>query len=349
MKINKKGDNMSNFKKVGLSALAGSLAAFSAQAAEVSWSGDSTVAYTDNESNSSAANSALNTAFSADTGLSVSASGELDNGWTVSTAMDTGTNNTVSSAQLTIGLGDMGTVQFNQVAGAFTNGIDDKLPTAYEETNDGSEHSAQGHSVGSHSTSGSISYKTPSIGFGDASIQLMVDYDPSGSTANSGNGSPSSSTVNIGSAMATGLTIDTGVGLVLYAAREVINTESIATTAKDAEAVGIQAVFSMGQISAGWGEWYDNGADGGNDYSMEAWSVAFTVNDNLSISYGEMEDTRHQTAGTADITAEIQAINVAYSMGSMALKFKNTDTSRANFGAVTLDQERNELALSFSF
>ena len=105
----------------------------------------------------------------------------------------------------------------------------------------------------------------------------------------------------------------------------------------------------MGQISAGWGEWYDNAADGGNDYSMEAWSASFTVNDNLSVSYGEMEDTRHQTAGTADITAEIKAINVAYSMGSMAVKFKNTDTSRANFGAVSLDQERNEIALSFSF
>ena len=126
---------MNNFKKVGLSALAGSLAAISAQAAEVSWSGDSTVAWTNNESNSTSANGALNDAFSADTGLSVSASGELDNGWTVSTAMDTGTNNTVSSAQLTIGLGDLGTVQFNQVAGAFTNGLDDKLPSELRKDN----------------------------------------------------------------------------------------------------------------------------------------------------------------------------------------------------------------------
>ena len=340
---------MNNLKKVGLSALAGSLAAFSAQAAEVSWSGDSTVAWTSNESNSTAANSALNDAFSADTGLSVSASGELDNGWTVSTAMDTGTNNTVSSAQLTIGLGDAGTIQFNQVAGAFTNGLDDKLPTAYEETNDGSEHSALGHSVGSHSSSGSISYKTPSIEVGGMAIQAMIDYDPSGSTANSANGVPSSSTVNIGNAIATGLTIDTGMGLKLYAAREVINSDKPGATKQDAEAVGVQAVFTMGQISAGWGEWYDNAADGGNDYGMEAYSVSFTVNDNLSISYGEMEDTRHQTAGTADITAEIQAINIAYSMGSMAVKFKNTDTDRPNFGSAGNTQERNELAVSFSF
>ena len=339
---------MNNFKKVGLSALAGSLAAISAQAAEVSWSGDSTVAYTDNESNSSAANSALNTAFSADTGLSVSASGELDNGWTVSTAMDTGTNNTVSSAQLTIGLGDAGTVQFNQVAGAFTNGLDDKLPTAYEETNDGSEHSALGHSVGSHSTSGSISYKTPSVDLGGVSLQAMIDYDPSASTANSANGVPSGSTAKVGSSTAIGLTIDTGVGLKLYGATETINSDHVGATKSDAQAVGVQAVFTMGQVSAGWGEWYDNAANGGTDYAMEAWSVAFTVNDDLSISYGEMEDTKKVVA-TADVTAEIEAINIAYSMGSMAVKFKNTDTSRANFGAATLDQERNELAVSFSF
>ena len=339
---------MNNFKKVGLSALAGSLAAISAQAAEVSWSGDSTVAWTTNESNSSAANSALNAAFSADTGLSVSASGELDNGWTVSTSMDTGTNNTVSSAQLTIGLGDVGTVQFNQVAGGLTNGIDDVLPTAYEETNDGSEHGVLGHSVGSHSTSGSISYKTPSVDLAGASIQAMIDYDPSSGTANSANGVPSGSTAKVGSAIATGLSIDTGMGLKLYGAREVVNSDHIGATKKDAEAVGVQAVFSMGQISAGWGEWYDDGADGGTDYGMEAWSVSFTVNDNLSVSYGEMEDTK-KVNGSADVTAEIEAINIAYSMGSMGIKFKNTDTSRPNFGAAANSQERNELAVSFSF
>ena len=43
--------------------------------------------------------------FSADVGMSFSASGEMDNGWTVSTAVDTGNNNTASSAQLTLGTG----------------------------------------------------------------------------------------------------------------------------------------------------------------------------------------------------------------------------------------------------
>ena len=37
---------MNKFKKLGISALAGSLAAFSAQAAELSFTGDSSVSYT---------------------------------------------------------------------------------------------------------------------------------------------------------------------------------------------------------------------------------------------------------------------------------------------------------------
>ena len=62
-----------------------------------------------------------------------------------------------------------------------------------------------------------------------------------------------------------------------------------------------------------------------------------------------MDDTKHVTGGTADVTAEIQAINIAYSMGSMGIKFKNTDTDRPNWSAAGKTQERNELAVSFSF
>jgi outer membrane protein OmpU len=338
---------MNNFKKVGFSALAGSLAMVSAQAAEVTWSGDSTVAYTFGSSTSSAANSALSDGFGNDTGLSVSASGELDNGWTVSTSMDTGTNNTVSSSQLTIGLGDMGTVQFNGIAGAFTNGLDDKLPTAYEETNDGSEHAMAGLAVGSATTSGSLSYKTPALDVGGMSIQAMYDFDPNGGEGHGGNGALVTSTGETGIAEAYGLTIDTGMGLKLYGGYE--ETASNAPTAirDEAQSVTVQAVLSMGPISAGMGEWYANGADGGTDYSAQAYSVAFNVNDDLSISYGNMEDTKHKVA-TADAGADITAINIAYTMGSMAVKIKQTDTDNANF-TTAKTAERTEIAVSFSF
>ena len=136
---------MNNYKKLGISALAGSLAAFSAQAAELSFTGDSSVSYT---SGQASANASAASGISADVGMSFSASGEMDNGWTVATSVDTGNNNTASSAQLTVTLGDMGTLQFNQIAGSFVRGLDDTLPTAWEETSDLDSHTNVASIVG---------------------------------------------------------------------------------------------------------------------------------------------------------------------------------------------------------
>jgi len=343
---------MNNLKKVGVSALAGSLAMISAQAVEVSWSGDSTVAFTTGNSTSSDANSALADSFGADVGLSVSASGELDNGWTVSTSVDTGGNNTVSSAQLTIGMGDMGTVQFNQMAGAFVNGIDDVLPTAYEETNDGSEHAVQGHTVGSASTSGSISYKTPAIEFSGVTLQGMIDYDPAASAASGGNGALTSAAADKGSATAYGLTIDSGVGLKVYLAYEETESETRGATSdvqimNNGEDVGVQAVYSMGAVSVGYGEWYSNGIDDSLDYGLTAYSIAFNVNDNLSISTGKMEDEQTSILGVK-VKADIKSYSAAYSMGSMGIKLKHTDTDNAAF-STGITAERTEIAVSFAF
>jgi outer membrane protein OmpU len=343
---------MNNFKKVGFSALAGSLAMVSAQAAEVTWSGDSSIAYTFGNSNSSAANAALSDGIANDTGLSVSASGELDNGWTISTSMDTGTNNTVSSSQLTLGIGDLGTVQINGIAGAFTNGLDDKLPTAYEETNDGSEHAMAALDVGSATTSGSLSYKTPAVELAGGSIQAMIDWDPNAGVATAGNGSLVTPSGTSGSGLAMGLIIDTGMGLVLYGAQEETESNHAAALRSNKESVTGQAVITMGALSAGYGEWFVNGGDGSADYSADAYSIAFNVNDSLSVSYGKMEDTKSPgasaTSTAIDLSSEITAYNIAYTMGSMAIKIKQTDTDNANF-TTAKTAERTELAISFSF
>jgi len=126
---------MNNFKKVGLSALAGSLAMVSAQAAEMSVSGEAQAVFSSAQGNENATEASNGKGIGVDTDLAFSASGELDNGWTVSVShvLDTDTNVTNSSTQLAVGMGSMGTLQFNDVGGASTNGIDDVLPFAYEE------------------------------------------------------------------------------------------------------------------------------------------------------------------------------------------------------------------------
>ena len=140
-----KGEIMNKLTKVGLSALAGSLAVVSANATEYSVTGDSQVVWSSAEGNEAGAVGSNGRGIGVDTDLYFTAGGELDNGFTVSvfTAMDMEQSNTAtsgglnSSAQLTIGMGSLGTVQFNDVSGSAANAIDDVLPKAYEETWDG--------------------------------------------------------------------------------------------------------------------------------------------------------------------------------------------------------------------
>ena len=64
----------------------------------------------------------------------------------------------------------MGTLQFNQIAGSFVRGLDDTLPTAWEETSDLSKHTNMASIVGDATNDGSISYKTAAFDLGGASV-----------------------------------------------------------------------------------------------------------------------------------------------------------------------------------
>ena len=163
---------MNNFKKVGLSALAGSLAIVSANATEYAVTGDSQVVWSSAEGNEAGGEASNGKGVGMDTDLYFNASGELDNGWTMSffQALDAeGTSNN-SSAQGTLGMGSLGTLVFADVAGTGANGIDDVLPFAYEETWDGTTHSSEFHGFGSSTTSGALDYRTPAFSVGDISI-----------------------------------------------------------------------------------------------------------------------------------------------------------------------------------
>jgi len=75
---------MNNFKKIGLTALAGSLAAVSANAVEMSVSGETTVSYISNTA--AKVNTVGGSSIGTSTGITFSGSGELENGWTVSSS-----------------------------------------------------------------------------------------------------------------------------------------------------------------------------------------------------------------------------------------------------------------------
>ena len=115
---------MKNVTKVGLSALAGSLVMVSANAVDYSISGGLQAVYSTQDSPTST-EATNGKAITTQTDLSFNASGELDNGFTVSSYMffDTGGNVSNTSAQMTVGMGSLGTLQINNRYGSKANAI----------------------------------------------------------------------------------------------------------------------------------------------------------------------------------------------------------------------------------
>jgi outer membrane protein OmpU len=115
---------MNNFKKIGLSALAGSLVAMSAASAEMTISGGASVGVTQGKEENASAyymNDSINFTFSGETdsGLTISQKVELENG------VD---NQSTSIA------GSFGTLSFHKHGGdSVMSGWDDMTPNAYDE------------------------------------------------------------------------------------------------------------------------------------------------------------------------------------------------------------------------
>ena len=336
---------MNNFKKVALTALGASLAATSANAVDVSVSGGSEIGWATGTSNNSANKAS---SFGVGTGVSFSASGELDNGWTVSTTHATSGAFALTSSNITVDTGSMGKVRFNRIAAASVNGNDDILPTAWEEANDNADHSVRGTRLADGLTSGSISIILPTFEFGGGTVDVSVDYDPAANAAGGGNpGVTASRAASTGSGHAVGAKIGFGPVTLYGGYAEEESTKG--TDANDGQNVMVQAVASLGSVSIGAGEWYANEENGGNDYSTTGMSVAFNVNDDLSMSYGELEDTREAHGATSAVETEIKSIQVAYSMGSMAVKAKRVETDNPYNQTTNNATEHTEISVSFSF
>ncbi len=99
---------MDNIKKLGLTALAGSMVATAASSAELSASGSWALSYTSEDDD------AVNgQAFTAGNSVTFSGSGELDNGWTASMSYELD-DDTMDDYSLTLDMGDMGTFKYGE-------------------------------------------------------------------------------------------------------------------------------------------------------------------------------------------------------------------------------------------
>ena len=97
---------------------------------------------------------------------------------------DTGGNVSNTSAQITVGMGSLGTLQINNRYGSKANAIDDVTPHAYNETWDGLAPAAMNHSsFGSRTMHGSLDYRIPTQELMGVTVNASVTMDPNASEA----------------------------------------------------------------------------------------------------------------------------------------------------------------------
>ena len=162
---------MNTFKKIGLTALGTTLVAGSAYAGEITASGDAGYTFS---SEQIGVRSDEGYGFNHD--ITFSGSGELDNGFTVSTTMILVEGATLSSSNVALTMGGMGTITIGNGLGGVGGGFDAVTPFAYEENHDGMATVTAIDSVGSLVDGGSVMYASPSFDLGGATASFTASF-----------------------------------------------------------------------------------------------------------------------------------------------------------------------------
>lgn len=349
--MNNERKNMINIKKIGVSALAGSLAMFSAHAAEYTLSGDAEVAWGSAEGNHIDNNAANGKGIATDMDLYFNAGGELDNGWTVSffQALDTDTSGTTTvsstSSQVTLGMGSLGKLVLSNEAGSAANGIDDVLPKAYEEVWHSAQHTSIQNDFGSATSKGSVSYTLPTLEFMGVSMTLAADYDPAANVGAADVSALTSNTKGVsGEAFVAKFKHDIGVEIGL--GHEDINPTTAQSTGEKNSTGYIK--YSAGPLSLGYQQVYRNAANRAADSEGDGYAIAYTAGD-MSFSYAKMEDkTKAISATAASATAEMTSYSASYTMGAMTIAAQMWKTDNVD-NTLGDDHEATEISASFAF
>jgi len=335
---------MKKITKIGVSALAGSLAAVAANAGELSVSGSAVMSYT----SQSGTNTTQGGGIGMKNNMTFSGSGDV-NGMTVTYTDVLSDTAGVSSSNIAIDMGDNGVLELDQgVGGNGIGAIDAMTPTAWAEAWDG--HAGTGPDFVGAGSANVIQYTNTIAGLG---VNAMYDQSVNDSDNADGNQNGVGSTATAsGSAASVAITLPALVdGLAAGFGYGDQSVKNCLTTAKDKTSVTGYANYSMGPVTVGLNQSETSGgAAGAVVQSTEGMGIVFNVNDDLSISYSQMTNDHKNTSGAADVEEESTAISVAYTMGGATLAIQSSEQDNANGStAASADTDRTEINLSLAF
>ncbi len=317
---------MNNFKKIGLTALAGSLVATSVYAGEMSVAGSASWRMSNHAGTDGGKTMAMGNQ------LTFTGGGEMDNGMNValSFVIDHGDGAHTGGAgfdshSISVGSDAMGTVTFaGDGASSAQNTID---TTAAGDIWDNTFTSAAG-----------VAYANPgNASAGTKTLRWTLPSLMDGLAADvSYTGSGTSAEATVGYALTytgvEGLSVSYGMG-------EVAGNTAGTT---GADVMTMKASFAFGPVTAAMSI-NDYDITGASNEEQSSYKISYSVSDDLSVSYGA--ETHETTGQTYD--EEFSQISVSYTSGGLTATLSETDAE--NVGGSGREQSKWNIGLSFAF
>ena len=329
---------MNNFKKIGLTALAASLVSVSSHAGELTATGAASISlenYSGEQVNS-------DKAWSMADSVILSGSSELDNGMTVSMSFeldDADTAHSYDSHSVTIASDALGTLTFSgnggssavsamdaTAAGDIFDNFDGQTlnAAALAETSTQAGNAAMLTSPGGDD---SLFYTAPSVVDG---LAITASY-------NGEAGAESSSAFGLAFTGVEGLTVNYAIG----------TDDGAAGTANNADVTSMKASYAVGPVTLAVSDHSYDSATATRDQDTRSYSVAYTVSDSISVSYGTEELS---TGEASTVDAEYTQISASYTSGGMTITATQQEAENISYGTgSTEDQDYWGLTLAFAF
>ena len=320
---------MNNIKKIGLTALAGSLVASSVSAATLSASGSAVMSFAGGDSKATEGQG-----WTMADSITFSASGDVnDIGITLSYELDgddadgtTGGSPQLDSHSIAFDLGDAGSLTFHGHGGSSALGAkDDVMPAAAEEPWDILPNA-----------------ETDVIGGAGGNNMFVYSYaHESGVTGTISYVNAADAVTDV-SSTSYGVEFTGMEGLTLGYAQQDVET----VTGTKGDESTMYATYAIGGFTVGI-QLSENDMESGTDYESTGIGISYQVNDDLSISYGAHE---LEAVGTTNPDQETAALGVAYTMGSLAISASMHDGDNITNSATDANQrEKYSLGLTFNF
>ena len=353
---------MNKLTKVGCSALCSSLAAISAaNAGDLTVTGGATLTFVSIAGGGAAPNGNPLGMASA---ITFKGAGELDNGWTFALSIAEGDKSAYSSSNIDIVMGGLGSINFDQ--GDSGNGIaayDNVMPTAWEEPY-GAGLSGTVKTVVGSGASNNVMYTTPTVMGTTIALTYAHDYgttdtaDKTAGTTEDGNDTGLDATIKINPSFGSEILS----GLNLYAGGSVVERQqNHATGVKDQYEALAAFTYDLGPVSiGGMVSGYYSGdetvATTYHTYKNSGFGIAFNVNDDFSVSYGEYKTRKAGLNNSGSVVqsdeanrvVEVSSIQAAYTMGGATISIADVNASNAGFTAAN-DQVATIVSLGLAF